>query len=200
MGRVCRIFVELFGDEREDYAEALKRHYASTPPEDWTERFISTYAGAHPWEDWAETWAHYLHMRDTLETAQHFGLVSQVSRLSQAVDLASFDRLLAEWIELTVALNALNRSMGLPDPYPFQITSLPGKKLAFVHEVVQSAASGGVFGLHVDRDAQALGAAPEHDAAQRTRVAEVPSPRQADVAIAGNDVVRGVEIEPAKAG
>ena len=80
-------------------------------------------------------------MRDTLETAQHFGLVSQVSRLSQAVDLASFDRLLAEWIDLTVALNALNRSMGVPDPYPFQITNLPGKKLAFVHEVVQSAAA-----------------------------------------------------------
>jgi hypothetical protein len=131
-------FRQLFGDEREDYAEALQRHYASAPPEDWTERYISTYAAAHPWEDWAETWAHYLHMRDTLETAQQFGLVSQVARLSRGVDLASFEQLLAEWIDLTVALNALNRSMGLPDPYPFQIGAVPGKKLAFVHEVVQS--------------------------------------------------------------
>ena len=193
-------FRRLFGDEREDYAEALKRHYASSPPEDWSERYISTYAAAHPWEDWAETWAHYLHMRDTLETAQHFGLVSRAARFSHAVDIASFEHLLAEWIELTVALNALNRSMGLPDPYPFQITAVPGQKLAFVHELVRSAAAGGAFGLDVHGDAQTLGAAAEHDAAQRARVAEVSPPGEADVTIAGNHVVRGVEVEPAEAG
>ena len=193
-------FRALFGDEREDYAEALKRHYASAPPEDWTERFISTYAAAHPWEDWAETWAHYLHMRDTLETAQHFGLVSQAARFSRGVDMKSFDNVLAEWIELTVALNALNRSMGLPDPYPFQITAVPGQKLAFVHELVESAGSGGPLGLHVHGDAQALGAAAEHDAPQGARIAEVSSPRQADVTLSGNQIVRGVEIEPAEVG
>jgi hypothetical protein len=198
-GAFLERFRELFGDERDDYAEALKRHYASSPPEDWSERYISTYAAAHPWEDWAETWAHYLHMRDTLETAQAFGLVSQAARLSRAVDISSFDHLLAEWIDLTVALNALNRSMGLPDPYPFQISALPAKKLAFVHEVVRSAGDR-AFGLHVDRDAQALGAASEHDAAERARVAEVSSPRQADVAITGDQVVRGIEVEPAEAG
>ncbi len=128
-------FRELFGDERADYAEALERHYSSPPPQDWAERFISAYAAAHPFEDWAETWAHYLHMRDTLETAQHFGLAPQPARLSR-VDLAGFHGLLGDFMELTVALNALNRSMGLPDPYPFQITSLPAKKLGFVHEVV----------------------------------------------------------------
>jgi hypothetical protein len=128
-------FRDLFGDEREDYAAALKHHYANPPPEDWVERYISTYAAAHPFEDWAETWAHYLHMRDTLETGQHFGFSPEPARMSR-LDLADFHALLGDFMELTVALNALNRSMGLPDPYPFQITSLPAKKLGFVHEVV----------------------------------------------------------------
>ena len=193
-------FRDLFGDERHDYAKALKSHYASAPPEDWNERFISSYARAHPWEDWAETWAHYLNMRDTLETAQYFGLASPAARLSHGVDLASFDRLLAEWMDLTVALNALNRSMGLPDPYPFQISTAAGQKLAFVHELVRSAGAGRSLGLNVHRDAQPLGASAEHDTAQRARVAEVSSPGQADVSIAGDQVVRGVEIEPAKPG
>jgi len=35
---------------------------------------VSAYATSHPWEDWAETWAHYLHMVDTLETARSLGL------------------------------------------------------------------------------------------------------------------------------
>ena len=38
------------------------------------EDFISSYATTHPWEDWAETWAHYLHMADALETAASIGL------------------------------------------------------------------------------------------------------------------------------
>jgi hypothetical protein len=62
----CR---QLFGDERIDYAEALKSHYEQGPPADWNNHFISAYASTHPWEDWAETWAHYMHIVDTLETA-----------------------------------------------------------------------------------------------------------------------------------
>jgi hypothetical protein len=121
-------FRALFGDEREPYARALERHYAAPPPDDWAVRFISPYAAAHPWEDWAETWAHYLHMRDTLETAQQFGLAPDAG--------SDFDTLLSSWLDLSVALNALNRSMGLPDPYPFHVTPLPARKLVFVHEVV----------------------------------------------------------------
>jgi hypothetical protein len=64
----------VFGDEREDYAEALKRHYETGAPVLWQENFISSYATTHPWEDWAETWAHYLHMADALETAASIGL------------------------------------------------------------------------------------------------------------------------------
>src|SRR5207302_77798 len=63
-----------FGDEREDYGAALRRHYQQGPPADWQARFVSAYASAHPWEDWAETWAHYLHMADALETAIACGL------------------------------------------------------------------------------------------------------------------------------
>lgn len=72
--RWLEAFRRQFGDERADYDEALRRHYADGPPADWPQSFASTYASGHPWEDWAETWAHYLHMVDTLETAWQFGL------------------------------------------------------------------------------------------------------------------------------
>ena len=64
----------MFGDEREDYGEALKRHYANGPRAEWQNAFVSAYASSHPWEDWAETWAHYLHIVDTLETASAFSM------------------------------------------------------------------------------------------------------------------------------
>ncbi len=67
-------FREVFGDERADYAAALKRYYEKGAPPDWTENFISAYASSHPWEDWAETWTHYLHMVDSLETAKAGGV------------------------------------------------------------------------------------------------------------------------------
>ena len=84
-------FRQLFGDEREDYGAALQRHYANGPPPDWQERFVTTYASTHPWEDWAETWAHYFHMVDTLETASAFGMrvrprVTKGADLSTAID------------------------------------------------------------------------------------------------------------------
>ena len=64
----------MFGDERADYGEALKRNYSEGPPADWATRCISSYASSHPWEDWAETWAHYMHLRSTLQTAASYGL------------------------------------------------------------------------------------------------------------------------------
>ena len=71
----------IFGDDSQDYEAALKRHYEQGAPADWPERFVSAYATSHPWEDFAETWAHYLHIVDTLETANAFGL-----RIAPAVD------------------------------------------------------------------------------------------------------------------
>ncbi|HMJ10692.1 MAG TPA: putative zinc-binding metallopeptidase, partial [Polyangiaceae bacterium] len=153
-------FRELFGDEREDYAEALQRHYARSPDAQWHDDFISEYASAHPWEDWAETWAHYMHMVDTFETAQHFGLVQAEVRVSLTGAQAPFELVLGNWMQLTIALNQLNRSMGLADPYPFDIGLKPGEKLAFVHDVIAKAAelasSTSNQRLDVHRDAQAV--------------------------------------------
>ena len=138
-----------FGNEEEDYDEAVKRHYA-TPHADWYVAFVSAYATMHPWEDWAETWAHYLHMVDTLETAQSYGLALRPRPIGGAtsetvttrgVHFDDFDDLIAAWVPLTVALNSLNRSMGFPDVYPFVLTDRVLSKLRFVHQVIRLAAT-----------------------------------------------------------
>ena len=121
-------FRELFGDNRQDYAQALDTYYANGPPADWETRHISAYAASHPAEDWAETWAHYLHMHDGLETALAHGLVQPPG--------GGFDALLSTWQEFSVALNELNRSIGLSDAYPFVISPLVAQKLQFVHELL----------------------------------------------------------------
>jgi hypothetical protein len=135
-----------FGDERADYGEALKRHYETGPPGDWQQRFVTTYATAHPWEDWAETWAHYLHMTDTLETAAACGVsirprrrdepaLARVPAQAGSPD-AAFDRLMSSWFPLTYVLNNLNRGLGVPDAYPFVLSEPAIEKLRFVHDVV----------------------------------------------------------------
>jgi hypothetical protein len=130
-------FRALFGDETRDYAESLAAHYTEPTDAPRDDAFISAYAGAHPWEDWAETFAHYLHLFDTLETAQSFGLSV---RPPAGAGTSDFDALLAAWGELSVALNALNRSMGLPDAYPFAISPRVREKLAYVHDAIRSSA------------------------------------------------------------
>jgi hypothetical protein len=139
-------FRRLFGDEREDYDQALKRYYATGAPPDWQNRFISVYATAHPWEDWAETWAHYLHISDTLEVASNFGLISKRLKLdlhptpgggSQfAPKPKTFDEVIEAWAQLSVALNSINRSMGLSDIYPFVLSKPVVEKLRFISEVI----------------------------------------------------------------
>ncbi len=122
-------FRALFGDETRDYEAALARYYgeAGRPV---GETYISAYASAHPLEDWAECWAHYLHMMDTLETAGAFGL------LDGPPHLLDFDASVAQWLDLGMALNALNRSLGLIDPYPFVLTRPVVEKLRFLHRLV----------------------------------------------------------------
>jgi hypothetical protein len=127
----------LFGDEREDYGAALERHYETGPPPDWSQRFVSAYATMHPWEDWAETFAHYLHIWDTLQTAGAFGV--RVGGERPARDAEGFRALLDDWLPLTYALNALSRSMGRDDLYPFVLPAPVVDKLAFVHERVTAA-------------------------------------------------------------
>jgi hypothetical protein len=138
-------FREIFGDERTDYGEALRRYYASGAAADWAQHFVSAYATAHPWEDFAETWAHYFHMVDTLETAGSFGLavVPKASKgLTARIDFdahrAGMTRLIDAWIPLTFAANSMNRSMGLPDLYPFVLSPPAIAKLSFVHACIHA--------------------------------------------------------------
>ncbi|WKN42443.1 zinc-binding metallopeptidase family protein [Tunicatimonas pelagia] len=141
----------LFGDERQNYGEALQSHYQQGPPLGWRDSFISSYATAHSWEDWAETWAHYLHMVDTLATAYAFGLqiqprVTEEEKLIAEIDrdpyrIRRFDRILELWLPLTIAMNSINRSMGQPDMYPFVISDAVAAKLSFIHNIVRASAS-----------------------------------------------------------
>jgi hypothetical protein len=138
-------FRSIFGDERQDYANALQQYYRLGPPADWRDSFVTTYASAHPWEDFAETWAHYLHIADTLETASAFGLAMhsphpQTDQRSVAIDFdprdADLARLIDAWLPMTFTVNSINRSMGLPDLYPFVLSPRIIIKLAFVHEQI----------------------------------------------------------------
>ena len=139
-------FRAAFGDERASYEEAIERHYQSGPPADWNETFISAYASMHPWEDWAETWAHYLHMQDTLETAKSHGLTVRAPAAespgekvaTEKLAFFDFESLTTGWNALTLAMNSLNRSMGMKDAYPFVLTPKVLAKLEFVHDLVQS--------------------------------------------------------------
>src|SRR6202008_2961182 len=140
-------FRQLFGDEREDYGAALQRHYADGPAPDWAERFVTTYASSHPWEDFAETWAHYFHMVDTLETAFAFGIrlrprVAKDANLAAVIDFdphaAEMDRLIDAWLPLTFAVNSINRSMGQRDLYPFVLSPTVIAKLTFVHDRIRA--------------------------------------------------------------
>jgi len=137
---------QLFGDERENYDTALQRHYNQGAPANWNLNFISEYASSHPWEDWAETWAHYLHIMDTLETADAFGLkvAPRIAGKNANVQAAikadpyqqqNFKELLDIWLPLTFAMNSLNRSMGNHDLYPFIIFPKVVEKLSFIHKV-----------------------------------------------------------------
>jgi hypothetical protein len=139
-------FRALFGDERADYSAALQRHYDNGPPADWPQHFVTAYASTHPWEDWAETWAHYFHMVDTLETAGAFGLrvrprVSKGAGLSTSIDFdphdAGLDRIIDAWLPLTFAVNSINRSMGIADLYPFVLAPPVIVKLAFIHDRIR---------------------------------------------------------------
>lgn len=137
-------FRKVFGDEREDYGEALKRHYEKGPAADWQTQFVTSYASSHPWEDWAETHAHYLHMVDTLETTAACGLSLRPRRndkptLKQpgrADTKQSFDQMIENWFPLTYVINNLNRGLGLPDGYPFILPPAAIQKLRFVHDAI----------------------------------------------------------------
>jgi len=143
----CR---RLFGDERASYADALDRHYRLGPPEGWQTSFISEYATMHPWEDFAECFAHYLHIQGTLSVAASAGLVlsaDRVPELQLTEDLVPgedyrdrpVEQILGDWRLLAMFFNRVNRAMGQDDLYPFTIPDPVARKLAFIHRVIGSA-------------------------------------------------------------
>lgn len=134
-------FRELFGDDNADYEQALEHYYINGAPKNWQKQYISRYACAHPWEDFAETWAHYLHMMDTLDSAFHSGMQIQAKTAidpdlhfhESPIAARDFEQVLSNWFALTYALNSLNRSMGLDDAYPFTLSDAVLNKLRFIH-------------------------------------------------------------------
>ncbi|MDR7308367.1 putative zinc-binding metallopeptidase [Rhodoferax saidenbachensis] len=146
-------FRALFGDEQQDYAAALQQHYANGPDPAWADNSVSAYASSHPWEDWAETWAHYLHMVDTLDTAVGAGMAhDQVDLLKDPFETDVLYRLAGEddavdteflaffnaWVGLTSVLNEFSLGMGLPDFYPFVLSKSAITKLHFVHRFIRA--------------------------------------------------------------
>jgi hypothetical protein len=139
----------VFGDDTQDYSAALQRHYKEGPPPDWQENFVSAYATAHPWEDFAETWAHYLHIVDTLEMARAFGLgiAPRADRTGELATEVDFDpyrtkdirAVIEAWVPLTATVNSLNRCMGAADLYPFVLSPAVVEKLAFIQALVHGA-------------------------------------------------------------
>lgn len=147
----CR---ELFGDDRQDYSAALKRNYEQGPPENWADEYISSYASVHPWEDWAESWAHYLHIVDSLDTALRFGLRGE--DVEQAVEPFTVEDLydpeapdanrvillVNSWVQMTTVLNELARSMGQHDFYPFVMSRPVLRKIHFIQMIVKEERGG----------------------------------------------------------
>jgi hypothetical protein len=139
-------FREVFGDERADYRQALREHYSGAPEPGWNESHVSTYATSHPWEDWAETFAHLLHVRDTVQTAGAFGVLVVGRDIAPhphtpvdaepSEDQPGFDELVNTWVPLSRAVNQLNRSMGKDDLYPFVLSPRVLAKLRFVDSLV----------------------------------------------------------------
>jgi hypothetical protein len=135
-------FRDSFGDERANYAAALQRHYEHGPSAEWQQHFVSAYASAHPWEDWAETCAHYLLMVEAVDTAAAWGL--QLSSAGgvrvqpdEAAATAPVERLVIDhWLPMARFLNAMSRSLGLADSYPYLLPLSVLGKLRFVQNIL----------------------------------------------------------------
>lgn len=125
-------FRQLFGDPEIPYNTALKNYYQNGPRNDWAEHYISAYASSHPYEDWAECFAHYLHVTDTLETALARGTIDMANSHEP------MPQRMAHWNKLVVVMNELNRSMGLPDAYPFTVNEKTLQKLCYIDERIRS--------------------------------------------------------------
>ena len=136
-----RRFRALFGDPDTDYRQALDRRYNCGPPPDWKTDYVSSYATMHPAEDWAETFARYLHIRDTLDTAAAFGFAPSGATFERRMlGPSGFDTIIDRWLPLAWALNMVNRSMGRDDLYPFVLPTAVLAKMRFIHTIIDEMA------------------------------------------------------------
>ena len=144
----------IFGDDSVDYEQSLQTHYANGPKPGWQNEYVSSYAAVHPWEDFAETWAHYFHITDTVDTANALGIavnprVDKEDNLTAKADFnvyaknTDMESISQAWIAISAALNALNRSMGQADPYPFVLAQPVIDKLGFIHDLVHGRLASG---------------------------------------------------------
>jgi hypothetical protein len=124
-------FIQLFGDPDIPYEQALGAYYRNGPRHDWQNSYITAYASAHPFEDWAECFAHYLHVSDTLETAAVRGVITGFNGTE---DLHTR---MQSWAQLVIILNELNRSMGMPDAYPFSVNATTLAKFTYINESIK---------------------------------------------------------------
>lgn len=138
-------FREIYGNEEVNYNNAMQTYYKNGAPENWQDSYITKYATAHPWEDWAETWAHYLHIMDMVETAHFFRLkvnpiaISENMTINATFDpyaIHEFETIVRTCVPLSFAVNSINRAMGIPDVYPFVITPIVVKKMSFIHQLL----------------------------------------------------------------
>ncbi|MBU2929315.1 zinc-binding metallopeptidase family protein [Winogradskyella psychrotolerans] len=143
--KVLKDFRAIFGNEETDYSEALQTYYKTGAPKDWQDSYISEYATSHPWEDWAETWAHYLHIMEMVETAYFFRVNVNPKFKTRALKTKvsfdpytkkNFDAILHKCVPLSLAVNSINRAMGIPDVYPFVISPPIIEKLKFIHQLL----------------------------------------------------------------
>ena len=135
-------FHDLFGNPDADYQQALDRHNRDGAPADWEERFVSSYATMHPAEDWAETFAHYLHIRDALDTSAACGFAAAAATLERRVlGPSAFPAIIEMWLPLSWSLNMVNRSMGHDDLYPFVLRGAVLEKMQFIHTVIDEVTS-----------------------------------------------------------
>jgi hypothetical protein len=135
-------FRELFGDPDADYQAALDRHYDQGAPPGWKDNYVSSYASMHPAEDWAETFAHYLHIRDALDTAAAFGFAPAGATFERPfLGPSGFDTIIEMWLPLAWALNMVNRSMGKEDLYPFVLPPAVLDKMRFIHTIIDEITS-----------------------------------------------------------
>lgn len=143
--KILAEFRDIFGNEQHNYSNALQQYYQKGADSNWQETYISKYATSHAWEDWAETWAHYLHIMDMVETAYFFGI--DVNPLSASKDMKlkvafdpytkdDFDEIIQTAVPLSFAVNNINRAMGVPEVYPFVINQVVVGKMKFIHQLL----------------------------------------------------------------